>query len=256
MIQSILTLAGRDWQSYFMSMRGPSILFGFLGFLGLFFFIWVQLYDQQQIQAIQTGMGGPTIELILSQVLRAADFFLVLVVPAITMSSFAGERVNHTFKLLQSSPLSSWSVVLGKFAASSGMVMTLLIGALIFPFYTIAFGNPDLGVVTSAFIGIFLLAVSQVSLGLWVSSLSKSPTTSYFITLLVLFLLMLINGIAPNLQTGIGFFDQFVAYLSTFEHFEAFLEGQIGLKHIMFFVLFTYTFLFLTVVSFDSKRWS
>ena len=251
-MNSIFAIAMRDLKSYFHSLKASIIFWFFLIFMGFFFHSFVVTFVELQAQS--AGRGGPTLSQLLTAIFHNLHFILLLIVPAVTMASFAEEKRSHVDRLLQTSPVSTLQIVLGKFFASLGVLSLVLIASTVFPAYTLIYGNADLATIASAYLGVFLLMASQVALGLWVSSMTNNQFIAFVFTMFGLFLLLILNWIAPNI-TSSGGTEQFVKYLASTTHLDNFFKGLISVSDVTYFFLFSITFLFFAHVSLDSQRW-
>lgn len=70
---------------------------------------------------------------------------LIVFIPAVTMRLWSEERKSGTIALLQSLPMSSSQLVLGKFFASLAFYITALAGTFPIPLMLSVIGTPDWG---------------------------------------------------------------------------------------------------------------
>ncbi len=250
----IFTIAGRDLRSYFTSPKGAAIFWFFLIFIGVFFHNFVNMFMDMAQRAPMQGGTAPTLEQLLRALFSNVHFILILIVPAVTMASFSEEQKNNTIRLLQTSPVTPTQIVLGKFFAAAGLLALVLLAATVYPFFTVVYGNPDLGIILVSFLGIFLLMCSQIAFGIWVSSTTTNQFMAFLFTMFGLFLLLILNWIAPNLSGG-GIFETILKYFASTDHLDQFFKGVISVGHTAYFICFTALFLFFTNVSLDSRRW-
>lgn len=248
------SIALRDFRSFFASPKGLAIFFFFLVFMGYFFHNFVGLLVKAQQQAPAMGGQAPTLESMFIALFNNLHFILVLIVPAVTMASFAEENKNHSIRLLHTAPIRPLHIVLGKFFATSMMMSLVLLASFIFPLFTIGYGNPDIGVILSAYLGLFLLICSQLSFGIWISSMTKNQFLAFLFTMFGLFLLLLLNLLTPSLSGG-GVTVEILNYLASGGHLNQLIKGMITFKGVFYFICFTSLFLFFTNVVLDSQRW-
>src|SRR5688572_7139371 len=114
-MSAVVAIAGRDLKSFFTSSKGWAIFFFFLLFMGSFFYSFVNHFLELQRNAPMMGGQAPSIEQLLKALFYNLHFILILVVPAVTMSSFAEEKRNQSLRLLQTAPITPTEIVLGKF---------------------------------------------------------------------------------------------------------------------------------------------
>jgi ABC-2 type transport system permease protein len=251
---AVFTIAKRDITSYFASPKGAAIFFFFLIFMGTFFQNFVATFMQMAQQAPQYGGEAPTLEQLVRALFYNLHFILILIVPAVTMASFSEEKRNHAYRLLQTAPITAAQIVMGKFLASAGLLALVLLASTVYPLYTVAYGNPDLGVIAVSYLGIFLLMCGQVAFGIWVSSMTSNQFLAFLFTMFGIFMLMILNWMAPHI-TGGGTLEEIAKYIASTEHLDMFFKGLITVKSTVYFVCFTAMFLFFTNVVLDSQRW-
>jgi ABC-2 type transport system permease protein len=70
----------------------------------------------------------------LDRFFQLAPWILLLLIPAITMRSFAEEFKTGTFEILQTRPLSRWQIVFGKYFGSLIVVIIALLPTIIYYF--------------------------------------------------------------------------------------------------------------------------
>ena len=179
----------------------------------------------------------------------------ILVIPMITMKSWAEERKLGSIELLLTIPFSEWELVLGKFMAAFGAVIILLLLSLPVPLSILPLGHFDLGVLLGEYTGALLLGASASALGLLLSSLSKSQAGAFLGSAVVLVITMLINqltialSLPPFIAAGINF-------ISLSFHFDSFSKGIIDTRDLAFFAISTLLFLFLNTRVIIYRKWS
>jgi len=222
--------------------------------MGLFFQSFANSYLQYQEQALQYGGEGPKLSQLLTALFQNMHFIFLFIIPAVTMSSFAEDKKTQVNRLLQTAPVSTSHVVLGKFAAAAGILGLALLASAVFPLYLFKYGNPDPGQILSSYAGVFLLMCSQIAIGLWISSLVSHQFLAFLFTAFALFLLLILAWIAPNI-TSTGMVEEFVKYLAVTTHLDNFFNGLITVTDLVYFLVFISLFLFFTNVSVDAQRW-
>lgn len=103
----------------------------------------------------------------------------IFIVPAFTMRAISEELNHGTYRLLASAPISTWSIVLGKFFGIFFYFSVIGLLLLIYPLYTIIFTTPDIKVMFVGWVGLMLNSAAIISIGLFIGSLTKSPILSY-----------------------------------------------------------------------------
>jgi ABC-2 type transport system permease protein len=168
------------------------------------------------------------------------------------MRTYAEERRSGTIELLLTSPLSDLQIILGKFLGAMGLFASMLALTLIHTAILFVYGNPDWKPIATGYLGLLLMGGSFLSLGLFISSLTRNQIVAGMITFSVFLLLWVINWVStfvgPTAQTVLN-------YLSVTEHFDDFAKGIIDTKHVIYYLSFIAMGLFLTMKSVDSERW-
>lgn len=177
-----------------------------------------------------------------------------LLIPAITMKSWAEERKTGTAELLLTMPFSEWDLVLAKFLSSLTILVIALMLTVTIPLSLAPLGNFDAGVIFSEYIGSLLLGMAAIAFGLLFSSIAKNQISAFLGGVVGLLLIMLLNQI-----TSIVDLPKIVAdmlnYLSLAFHFESFSKGILDTRDILFFLLVTFLFLFLNTRILLFRRW-
>ncbi|MCC7177229.1 MAG: ABC transporter permease subunit [Acidobacteria bacterium] len=253
-MRNILAIAGKELRGYFASPIGY-VLVGFYALLfGWFFYTLVAFFERQ---SMQMAMGGPGGSMNLNQMLVApllmnATVIMLLVFPLITMRTYAEEKRSGTIELLLTSPLTDWQIILGKFLGALALYAVMLGVTLVHMAILFVFGNPEWKPIATGYLGLLLMGGSFLSLGLFISSLTKNQIVAGMITFSVFLLLWVINWVStfvgPTMQTVLN-------YLSITEHFDDFAKGIIDTKHLVYYLSFIAMGLFLTMKAVDSERW-
>src|SRR6267142_6435538 len=115
-VRNILAIAGRELKSYFVSPIAYVVLTGFLLLGGWFFFNLLARFNM--LLTIYSAQQNPQVlerlnlnEFVIAPLLHNLSVILVILVPVITMRSFAEEKRSGTYELLMTSPLSITEIV-------------------------------------------------------------------------------------------------------------------------------------------------
>lgn len=143
--------------------------------------------------------------------LAVVSYIFLLIVPILTMSTFADERKNKTDQLLSSLPISAGQIVVGKFLALM-TVFSVSIGVMcVYPLILSLYGQVNFLATYAAILGFFLLGGALLAFGLMISSLTESPVIAAvvgFFSLLFLYLLGYFASLIPA-----GAFASLVAFV-------------------------------------------
>jgi ABC-2 type transport system permease protein len=236
-----LALARKELYSY---LNAPAF-YGVAVFFLLFCSIWL-FYFQRWF-----AMDAAT----LRSYFAAFPLAFILVVPVITMKSWAEERKTGSVELLLTMPFSEWDLALGKFLASLSILAMILVLTIPLPVSLLPLGDFDGGIIFCEYLGALLLGASAVALGLLLSSLSKNQAGSFLGSAAALMVVMLINQMTLSLDL-----PQWLAgginFISLSFHFESFSRGLIDSRDLAFFLLSTALFLFINTRVILFRKWS
>ncbi len=256
-MKNILAIAAKDIRSQFVSPIAYVVLTGYLLLGGWFFFnllahfnILLQLYlsfrNPEAMQKLNLN------EFVISPLLHNLSVILVILVPVITMRSFAEEKRSGTYELLMTSPLTITQIVLGKFLGVFVFILVMVLLTGVYPLILVLYGNPEAGIILSGYLGLLLLATAFVSVGLLTSSLTENQIIAAVSCLVALLLLYVISWPAESAGSTMG---AVLKYLSLTEHFGELVKGVIDTRDLMYFGSVIVLALFLTQRSVESLRW-
>lgn len=240
-MKNIFSICGKELYTYFVS---PIAYFVFFVFMAVVGFLFTAIFF---IQSGSNGSGAVVMQVVFGNI----SIILLFFTPALTMKLFAEERKSGTIELLLTSPVTDTEVVIGKFLASLGLLLIMLVLTLLFPMLVLSFGELDAGPIFSGYLGLVLLGSCFLSLGLMLSSMSKNQVVSA-LTSFGLLLTLWVIGFLSNRGGKLG---EILAYLSLTEHFEDFARGIVSLNHAIYYLSFTAVCLFATVKSIESSKW-
>jgi ABC-2 type transport system permease protein len=179
-----LAIASRDFKGFFGTPLGWIAACILFLVSGVIFLIIIPLLIAQRQSMDPTGD-------IFGQILSFINYIYIFVIPAFTMRAMSEELSSGSYRILASSPISSWTIVLGKFLGIMFYFAVLGLLLLIYPLYGIIFTQIDLNILASGWFGLMLNTATIVSIGLFISSLTKNAVLSYlgsmFFTLLFIF---------------------------------------------------------------------
>lgn len=203
-MQAIWAICRRDLIHHFTTPLAWLVLAVWTGITNGVFW-WVLAEAQQQ------GIWGSPIYL---SAMYAGSLALILLAPAITMTTFSSERVQGTMQLLLTVPVTDLQMLLGKFLASALMLLALLAATLVQPVVLYFVSEIDAPQLFAGYLGMALCCLMLAALGSWISLLVDSPVAAYVLTMGAIAVLFLVGvmddpAIAPALAAigrtlGIG----------------------------------------------------
>src|SRR3989475_9622658 len=177
---------------------------------------------------------------------------LLFVLPAITMRTYAEEKRSGTIELLLTSPLTDFQIIMGKFLGALALYAIMLLITTVHVGLLFIYGKPEWKPIVSAYLGLLLMGGCFISVGLFISSLTKNQIVAVMATFAVFLFLWVINWIGSFSGPRV---DQLTNYLSIINHFDDFGKVVIDTTHVLYYVSFITFGLFLTAKAIDSERW-
>ena len=173
----------------------------------------------------------------------AAFYGMMIAVPILTMRTFAEERKNGTEQLIMTSPISMFSVVMGKFLAALGVIaVTLLISFMYFGILCY-FGEPNIIILLAMMLGFLLLSGAGIAFGMFASSITENQIIAGIITIAFFILSIFL----PDM--GNGFPD-----ISIMNFYQKFQVGVISLTEVVGAASFAAMFIAFTIIVMQRRK--
>ena len=227
----------KEFRQFFSSLTGYIAIIVFLLLNGLFLFVFP---DSNLLD-----FGYATLD----KFFELAPWILLLLIPAITMRSFAEEFKSGTFEILQTKPLSSWQTVFGKYLGALLVVWIALLPTLVYVIsiqQLSAEGGIDMGATIGSYIGLFFLSAVFTAIGICCSSFTSNAVVAFIISGFACFLIYSgFNAISriPALQSGA---DYYIEMLGIDFHYRSISRGVIDSRDIIYFLSVIGLFLSIT----------
>jgi ABC-2 type transport system permease protein len=226
----------KELRQFFSSLTGYIAIIVFLLANGLALFVFDgNIFD----------FGYATLELFF----ELAPWILLLLIPAITMRSFADEFKAGTFEILQTRPLTGWQLVAGKYTGSLIVVTIALLPTIVYYFSIQQLSSSagiDAGATMGSYIGLFFLAAVFTAIGICISSFTSNAVVAFIISLISCVLLYYgFNAISrlPGLEGGL---DYYIEMIGIDFHYRSISRGVIDSRDIIYFLSVIFLLLFIT----------
>ena len=135
------------------------------------------------------------------RVVPTVAYILLIIVPILTMQSFAAEKSEKTDQALYTLPLSTSSVVLGKYLAMVSVLGCATLAMCIVPPLLSFYGTVYFPASYAAIFAFFILGCALIAIGMFISSLTESQVISAVISIGVFLFLSLISYISSLIPT-------------------------------------------------------
>jgi ABC-2 type transport system permease protein len=234
----------KEVRSYFSSLIAYVVLTVFLIISGYYFYTDLALFVVWGGASIQEGLW--------QSLFHDIRLVLLLTIPLLTMRLFAEEKKLGTIELLFTYPFRDSEILLGKFLASLA-VFSLMIGlTVLYPILLAIVYEVEVWPLVASYLGLFLLGAAFISCGILVSSLTENQIVAALVSSGIILAFWFIDW---NEAAMTPIMADVLHHVSFFEHFYNFARGVIETKDSIYFLLFTFFFLFLTLRSLESRRW-
>ena len=228
----------REFRNYFSSPLGYAILCVLLLFGGFYY-------------TYAFSFGSADMTYVFSSMITIIFF----VVPVITMRLFSEEKKQKTDQLLLTSPVSIYSIVVGKFLAAFLYFSVFIAFMAVYNFVFLFFGAvPDFTIFLGNVVGMLLFAGSLIAIGCFISTLTESQVVAAVGSFAVSFFLLLLENVSSIINNETV--NKIINWISFSERYYTFTEGIFDISNFIFFISIIVAFLFLTVRVIDRKRWA
>lgn len=217
----------KEWTHYFSGLTGYLIISFYLLANGLFLFVL------PNYNVLDFGYAS------LQVYFDFAPWFLLLLIPAITMRSFSDEYKQGTYEILKTLPISPLSLWLGKWLGTFLIVMVAILPTLL---YAVALhllssvGGLDWGATMGAYIGLILLVAAYTAIGLFASSATQNSLVAFIVAIILS--IVLFTGfdwlsILPYFKNGM---DYYISQLGLSAHYINVSKGLLTLQDLIYFI--------------------
>lgn len=202
----MLAIYKKELRSYFSSMIGWVFIAIFLVLAGLYFMVSNLLNGLTNFSYVYQGIEF---------------YFIVLLVPVLTMRIVAEENRQKTDQLLYTAPVSIGKIIFGKYLALLtlfGFAMLivctypLILSGLVKKAAT-GVESVDFAVAYGSTLGFFLLGAAYIAIGMFISSLTESQVIAAVASGLIMIFTYLMTSIAQMLPSDHVFTFWFLAVL-------------------------------------------
>ena len=245
----IVAIATKELRSLVMSPAAWVIAALVQLLAAYFFMIYLDYFISVQDQLRKVDSAPGLTELVVSPLFITVAIIFLIVIPLLTMRLISEERSKKTLVLLFSSPLSMLEIIIGKYVGILLYVYALLLIIIIMPLSLLFGTNLDMGLFFSSLLGLILVTSSFTAVGLFMSTLSSQPFIAAISSwALLLFLWIMELGVKTEQST------ELYRYLSMLHHYTPMMQGIINTTDVIYYLLFTVTFLALSIRRLDAIR--
>lgn len=226
----------KELRQYFTSLTGYIAIIVFLLANGLVLFVFDEnIFD----------FGYATLD----RFFQLAPWILLLLIPAITMRSFSEEFKTGTFEILQTRPLTTHSIVAGKYLGSLLVVVIALLPTLVY-FISLQMLSTGEGIDTGAtfgsYIGLFFLAAVFTAIGVCASSFTNNAVIAFIASLIGCALLYYGFNALSKLPAMANGPDYYIEMAGIDFHYHSISRGVVDTRDVIYFLALIFLFLAIT----------
>lgn len=242
----MLTIFRKEIAVFLNSLIAYLVVLVFLTFIGVF--MWLL----PETSILDYGYAE------LDTLFSYGPLAFLLLIPAITMRSFAEEKKDGTIELLLTKPISDWSLLMGKYLSACALVAFSLIPTILYYISVYSLGKPvgniDSAAVASSYIGLFLLGCVFTSAGIFASAISTNQIVSFILALILCYVTY--NGFnhLASLDLWKGSAVSLLP-LGLDYHYNALSKGVVDSRNVCYFLTVIGIMLLSTRLVLGSRKW-
>lgn len=225
-------LVRKEFSSFFNSAIAYIVIIFFLSFTALWLFV-IQQFLIRDVADLR-----PYFSIIPS--------LFIVIIPALTMRSWAEERKLGTDEFLLTLPYYEFELIFAKFLSVFLMVCVILLLTLPVPLLAAPLGDFEVGQIVGQYIGVLLFTIPVIAIGIFFSVISTNQISAFILSVVVLLVLSLINQVALIFSPAPAIASLF-EYLSLSRHFRSFEIGLIDTRDVVYYLVLAWLFLYLSL---------
>jgi ABC-2 type transport system permease protein len=274
-MRNIWAVCRREFASYFVTPIGYVVMGTYAAVAGLAFAASFIVYCRVTLSP--SSYAYTTVpdfeETMLSPFLVFCGQLIMFIGPLVTMRLLAEEKSRGTIELLFTHPLRNREIIFGKYLAGLG-ILCVLMAIVGVHLATIAyFVDVEPAVLGFGLLTVFLMGAAFIGLGLFVSAASRNQVTAGTMTFGLWFVSYILGALGRDLPEQCpvpeswsemvrrtaaflyGIFRQIVQELPLDAHAKDMAQGVVQPSDILYYVLVTAFFLFLTFRVLETDKW-
>lgn len=233
-MKNTLTIARRELRGFFDSPVAYIVITAFLAISGWMYFSSFFLIGRADLRSFFAPSPF------------SPSMLLVIIAPALTMRLIAEERKSGTIELLTTLPVTDAEVIVGKFIAAAGVLLSALAATFTYAIVVSMVGELDWGPVFAGYLGLGLFALTLVAVGLLTSTFTDNQIVAFifsFIICAALYFVYWLQFFMPQLLAPV------FEYVSVSFHLDNLARGVVDTRDVLYYVTFIVGALFLATQS-------
>ncbi len=170
---------------------------------------------------------------------------LFLLIPPLTMRTFAEERRQGTIDLLLTAPVTNTAMVCAKYFGALAVYVTWWAPTLLYLGIATQITAIDWGVVGACYLGVGMVGAAYIALGVFASALSRNLFSALLFTVLIVLGLFLFGAVEFVTAEG-TWMHASARYVSVWSHMAELAVGVVDSRRVVFYGSITMVSIFLT----------
>ena len=204
-------------------------------------------------------------------------FAFAILIPLLTMRSFAEERKMRTEQLLLTAPISIPGMVLGKYLAAFTMFFgSVLLSCInLIPLYIIGkeesaldpdgltVKGPVTPEIVGSLLGVLLVGAVFIAIGILISSMTENQLSAAVVTIAVLAVMLILNMLnnVGSEEEGTRLINNYavryvIDWISVISRFTNLQYGILDWSAMLYYVSMIFIAIYLTVRVYERRRWA
>jgi ABC-2 type transport system permease protein len=180
-------------------------------------------------------------------------WMFLFLAPALTMRLWAEEKKSGTIEFLLTLPITDMEAVLAKFFGALTFLFFTLILSVSLPVSIAILGNVDAGPIIGGYLGGLFLGGAYLSLGLFISSLTRNQIIAFVLGLAACFSAFVV-GADFAVSSAPQFLQPAMQFLGLGSHFFNISKGVIDSRDIIYYLSFMFLFLWLNAKVIETRK--
>ena len=183
--------------------------------------------------------------------LGALNMVSIIIFPVLTMKLLSEEKKLATDQLLFTAPVTTTSIILGKYFAALFVFLLTLATTGVYAVFIIIFGKASVGSILGAYFGFAMLGAAYIAICLFASSLTENQVTSAISGFGFLFGFMIVGFLSNSMPAP--FLKNVVKSLAILSKYDEFTSGILRIGPLVYYMSFAVAFLFLAVLVLERR---
>lgn len=242
----MIALFRKEINSFFSSITGYVVIILFLLVNSITCWVWAD------DNILATGYASMDV------FFQNAPYIFLLLIPAVTMRSFAEEKSTGTLESLVTKPISEVKIILAKYLSAVVLVIFAILPTFIYYFSLYYMGNPvgniDTGAVMGSYLGLLFLASVYISIGLFASSITENQIVSILLSMALCFMMTTVF----NWLGDLNFFKAFnllILEIGIIPHYVSISRGVVDTRDVIYFLSANAFFLLCAKTVLQKRKW-